>query len=102
MVRNEGGLTYRYPWGPLLDTLAEALFAAAESRTRAVRLLEYPTLSRNGEEPPDQVAQAMGGASVVFATTTYSISHTQARLAATAAGARIASMRGFTEAFAQA
>jgi leucyl aminopeptidase (aminopeptidase T) len=82
--------------------VAEALFAAAGWRTRAVRLLEYPTLSRNGEEPPDQVAEAMGDASVVLATTTYSISHTQARLAATAAGARIASMRGFTEAFAQA
>jgi leucyl aminopeptidase (aminopeptidase T) len=82
--------------------VAEVLVAAAESRTRAVRLLEYPTLSRNGEQPPHHVAQAMTDASVVFATTTYSISHTQARLAATAAGARIASMRGFTEAFAQA
>jgi leucyl aminopeptidase (aminopeptidase T) len=81
--------------------VAEVLVAAAESRSPAVRLLEYPTLSRNGEEPPDDVARAMRDASVVFATTTYSISHTQARLAATAAGARIASMRGFTAAFAQ-
>src|SRR5205823_633010 len=40
--------------------------------------------------------------SVVFATTTYSISHTQARLAATAAGVRIAGMRGFTESTARA
>jgi leucyl aminopeptidase (aminopeptidase T) len=87
---------------PAERAIAEVLAAAAESRTRAVRLLEYPTLSRNGEEPPVQVAQAMRDASVVFATTTYSISHTQARLAATAAGARIASMRGFTEAHAQA
>jgi leucyl aminopeptidase (aminopeptidase T) len=82
--------------------VAEALVAAAQSRTGAVRLLEYPTLSRNGEELPDHVAQAMQDASVVFATTTYSISHTRARLAATARGARIASMRGFTEADAQA
>lgn len=82
--------------------VAEVLVAAAESRARAVRLLEYPTLSRNGEEPPDHVAQAMRDASVVFATTTYSISHTRARHAATAAGARIASMRGFREALAQA
>jgi leucyl aminopeptidase (aminopeptidase T) len=81
---------------------ADVLATAAESRTRAVRLLEYPTLSRNGEEPPPEVAQAMRNASVVFATTTYSISHTQARLAATAAGARIASMRGFTEPYAEA
>jgi aminopeptidase len=82
--------------------VAEALVAAAQSRTGAVQLLEYPTLSRNGEEPPDHVAQAMRDASVVFATTTYSISHTQARLAATAGGTRIASMRGFAEATAQA
>jgi leucyl aminopeptidase (aminopeptidase T) len=82
--------------------VAEALVAAAASRSPTVRLLEYPTLSRNGEEPPDDVARAMLDASVVFAPTTYSISHTQARLAATAAGARIASMRGFTEAFPQA
>ena len=82
--------------------VAEVLVAAAESRSPAVRLLEYPTQSRNGEEPPDDVARAMLDASVVFATTTYSISHTQARLAATAAGARIASMRGFTEDLAEA
>jgi leucyl aminopeptidase (aminopeptidase T) len=82
--------------------VAESLIAATRPRTRAVRLLQYPTLTRNGEEPPDHVAHAMLDASVVFATTTYSISHTQARLAATAAGSRIASMRGFTEAFAQA
>lgn len=82
--------------------VAEALLAAAQARADAARLLEYPTLSRNGEELPDDVTHAMLDASVVFATTTYSISHTQARLAATAAGARIASMRGFTEASAGA
>lgn len=82
--------------------VAEILAASAGSRAHAVRLLEYRTLSRNGEEPPDHVAVAMRDASVVFATTTYSISHTRARLAATAAGARIASMRGLTEPFAGA
>jgi leucyl aminopeptidase (aminopeptidase T) len=82
--------------------IAEVLVAAAESRTPTVRLLEYRTLSRNGEEPPEHVAEAMRDASVIFATTTYSISHTRARVAASATGARIASMRGFNEAFAQA
>jgi hypothetical protein len=61
--------------------VAEALVAAAQSRTDAVRLLEYPALSRNGEELPGHVAHAMQDATVVFATTTYSISHTEARLA---------------------
>lgn len=74
---------------------ADALVAAANSRASAVRLLEYPPLSRNGQEPPDEVAQAMLEASAVLATTTYSISHTRARRAASAAGARIATMRGF-------
>lgn len=82
--------------------IAEVLAAAAASRTHSVRLLEYPRQSRNGEEPPAQVAEAMRAATVVFATTTYSIGHTQARLAATAAGTRIASMRGFTEGYARA
>lgn len=75
----------------------EALAAAARRRTLAVRLLEYPALSRDGEEPPTSVGQAMLRASAVFASTTYSISHTQARLAATAAGSRIASMCSLAE-----
>jgi leucyl aminopeptidase (aminopeptidase T) len=83
-------------------TVAEVLSAAAQSRASSVRLLEYPALSRNNEELPDHVAGAMLDASVVFATTTFSISHTRARRAATAAGARIASMRGFGEASAEA
>ena len=82
--------------------IAQALALASQSRASAVRLIEYPTLSRNGEEPPADVAQAMLEASAVFATTTYSISHTKARLAATACGARIASMRGFDDASAGA
>ncbi len=81
---------------------AEALEAAARSRADAVRLLEYPTASRNGEAPPDDVAHAMLEASAVVAITTYSISHTEARLAASAAGARIATMHGFTDASVQA
>jgi len=72
--------------------IAEALAAAARPRAGAVRLMQYPTLSRSGEEPPASVAQAILEASVVLASTAYSISHTQARLAATAAGARIAGM----------
>jgi leucyl aminopeptidase (aminopeptidase T) len=82
--------------------IAEVLATVAQWRARTVALLEYPTLTRNGEEPPENVAHAMLEASAVFATTTFSVSHTRARLAATAAGARIASMRGFTEATAGA
>jgi aminopeptidase len=77
--------------------IAEALTAAARASARTAQLLEYPTLSRNGEEPSPPVAHAMGKASVVFAITSYSLSHTRARVAATAAGVRIATMNGLTE-----
>jgi leucyl aminopeptidase (aminopeptidase T) len=70
--------------------LAEGLAAAAWVRAGAVRLLDYPALSRDGEEAPKAVAHAMLEASVVLATTTFSISHTRARIEASSRGARIA------------
>lgn len=83
--------------------VARQLAAAAQARSRTAELVEYPALSRDGEEPPKSVAAAMLEASVVFAVTTYSLSHTRARQAATAAGVRVAGMGGLDEqAFAQA
>ncbi len=78
-------------------SIAKALAEASQARARTTQLLEYETLSRNGEEPAGEIAAAMLQASVVFATTAYSLSHTKARLAATAAGARIAGMNALTE-----
>lgn len=51
----------------------------------------------NGEEPPASVTAAMKASQVVFITTTKSLSHTKARMAASETGARIASMPGITE-----
>jgi leucyl aminopeptidase (aminopeptidase T) len=48
-------------------------------------------------EPPAPVAAAMAAADVVLAPTVQSLSHTAARKAATAAGARIATLPGATE-----
>jgi leucyl aminopeptidase (aminopeptidase T) len=48
-------------------------------------------------EPPPPVAAAMAAADVVLAPTVQSLSHTAARKAATAAGARIATLPGATE-----
>lgn len=79
---------------PETRTLAEALLAASQEVTDSARCLEYPTLSRSGEEPPNVIAAAMRRATVVFAPTVYSLSHTSARAAATEAGARIATMVG--------
>src|SRR5262245_17051308 len=78
--------------------IAAALVDAARGRADNVRHIEYPTLSRHGEEPPDAVAHALGEATVALAPTVYSISHTRARIQATARGVRIAGMSSLTEA----
>ena len=77
-------------------TIAESLVLAADGGARSVRIVEYPTLTRDGEEPPPFVAEAMKEASVIIAPTSCSISHTRARMEATARGARIATMPGIT------
>lgn len=76
--------------------VARALAAAADSRAHSVGTLEFRSLTRDGEEPPAIVEEAMRTASAIFAPTTCSISHTKARMAATSRGARIASMPGLT------
>jgi aminopeptidase len=78
-------------------TIADALEQAAEELARSVRTVAFPALSRHGEEPPAFVADAFREASVIFAPTTMSLSHTQARLDATARGTRIATMPQITE-----
>ena len=60
-----------------------------------VEFFPYPMVARSGAEPGEEVAQRMRGADVVIAITTHSLSHTDARVEACQAGARIASMPGF-------
>ena len=52
--------------------------------------------TRNGEEPPSPVRKAWESCDVYIVPTKYSLSHTQARKAATQAGARGATMPGIT------
>ena len=78
--------------------VAGSIAAAAEGSARSVRVLVYPTLTRHGEEPLADVAEAMREATVIFAATAFSLSHTQARLDATRGGARIATLPGINEA----
>jgi leucyl aminopeptidase (aminopeptidase T) len=77
--------------------IAEALAAAAEAHARAVTQLAYPTLSRHGEEPPAEVAEAMARAEVIFAPTTRSLTQTQATMEALQRGARVATLPTITE-----
>lgn len=77
--------------------IAEALFDAAQTISDAVSLIQYPTGSQHGEEPPTFVATAMKDADVFFAPTTKSISHTRARGEACNAGARGATLPGITQ-----
>jgi leucyl aminopeptidase (aminopeptidase T) len=79
------------------NVIADSLAAVAKPRGRAVTVLAFPTLSRHGEEPPTEVAEAMARADVVFAPTSRSLSQTQARIEATSRGARIATLPTITE-----
>jgi leucyl aminopeptidase (aminopeptidase T) len=79
------------------ERIAERLVAAAEAVGAESRLAPIPVGEVNGEEPPTEVAQAMAEADVVIAPTAMSISHTEARRRASAAGTRIATMPSVTE-----
>jgi leucyl aminopeptidase (aminopeptidase T) len=83
---------------PPLATLARLLAEAARPLAREVLVLEYAERGLNGEEPPAPVPAAMAAVDAVLAVTTRSLTHTAARRAATAAGARVATMPGITEA----
>ena len=69
---------------------------AANVGAEAVLTLMEPR-EVDGNEPPPAVAAAMTAADVVMAPTFKSISHTEARRQANAAGARIATLPGVTE-----
>ena len=76
--------------------IGEALFEAGRGETADALLLVMAPTGRHGAEPPTPVAEAMRTADVVVCPTQYSLTHTQARLAATRAGARVATMPGIT------
>jgi leucyl aminopeptidase (aminopeptidase T) len=61
----------------------------------AVDFVVYPATGGHGAEPPADLAARLRQADVVIALTTYSLSHTDAREAATHAGVRLASMPSF-------
>jgi leucyl aminopeptidase (aminopeptidase T) len=78
--------------GAIVDALAEA----ARARGGRAQTLVFPALTRHGEEPPPEVAEALLQADAAAIVTRFSLSHTRARVAATRRGVRIASMPGIT------
>jgi leucyl aminopeptidase (aminopeptidase T) len=82
---------------PARIKIAEALVEASEKARAETVLMCMQERSRHGEEPPKSVEKAMMGSDVVLAPTTYSLTHTQARLRACETGARVATMPMITE-----
>ncbi|MGE5360238.1 MAG: aminopeptidase [Bacteroidales bacterium] len=77
--------------------LAQALQTAARQITTEVFVVEMVARKTNGEEPPPQVAEFMREVDVVLCPTSRSLTHTDARRAASAQGARVATLPGVTE-----
>jgi aminopeptidase len=77
--------------------LAQALFRANVSLQAETVIVEMTPRESNGAEPPQLVGQLMSQADVVFCPTSKSLTHTDARRAASAAGARVATLPGVTE-----
>ena len=77
--------------------IGEALYRVASEIADDTVFVRYPPGEQHGEEPPRPVAGAMRTADVVLAPTTKSLTHTEARSDANAAGARVATLPGITE-----
>jgi aminopeptidase len=80
-----------------LRILGYSLWKAAKDFGHDVLLTEILPRKSNGEEPPAEVAELMKKFDVVFCPTSKSLTHTDARRAASASGVRIATLPGVTE-----
>ena len=81
-----------------LRKIGFALQRAARDLGNEVLLVDILPRQSNGEEPPPDVADLMKRFDVVLCPTSKSLTHTDSRRAASAAGARIATLPGVTEA----
>jgi len=81
-----------------LRRIGYALHQAAKDLGHEVVLVEIIPRTSNGAEPPPEVAEMMAKFDVVLCPTSKSLTHTDARRAASAAGVRVATLPGVTEA----
>jgi leucyl aminopeptidase (aminopeptidase T) len=79
------------------QSVAQALMSAAWAAGSQPVLMVMPTERATPQEPPAAVAAAMQACDLAFLYTTYSLTHSAARVQAQQAGARIISMPGVTE-----
>ncbi|MGH7056627.1 MAG: hypothetical protein ACREFZ_01930 [Acetobacteraceae bacterium] len=79
------------------QSVAHALMAAALATGAEPVLTVMPTRRSTPQEPPPAIHAAMQAADICYLYTTYSLTHSSARTAAQAAGARIITMPGLTE-----
>lgn len=82
---------------PAEKHIASFFIDAAKSFTPRVREIIFDSMTENGQEPPDGVAGAIIESDIAILITTYSLSHTKARLRASENGTRIISMPGITK-----
>lgn len=78
-------------------SIAQALYEGAKNLGCEAMMTVMKERKLNGEEPPKAVAEAMKAADIVICPTAKSLTHTNARIQAVAAGARVATMPGITE-----
>lgn len=81
---------------PATESLGALLRINAQGEGGEATLAVMSERESHAAEPPESIAAAMLAADVVIAPTVQSISHTEARRAATEAGVRVASMPGAT------
>lgn len=79
------------------QSISQALLGAALTRGAEGMIALYPGRATSPQEPPRAIAEAMCAADVVLCYTTGSLTHSQARVAAQQAGARVLSMPGVNE-----
>jgi leucyl aminopeptidase (aminopeptidase T) len=82
---------------PSTEQLGALLRIHAQGEGGDATLAVMSERDSHAAEPPDAIAAAMLAVDVVIAPTIQSISHTEARRAASEAGVRVASMPGVTE-----
>lgn len=77
--------------------IGNSLYEEAKKFSKEAVLMVMKPRKVSGEEPPDVVAAAMKNFDVIICPTSTSITHTNAKINAVKAGARLASMPGITE-----